>query len=44
MQSTEPTSMETDSVIIRRLRPSDLEPVIAIDAKAPAGAASSTSS
>ncbi|HJP02308.1 MAG TPA: GNAT family N-acetyltransferase [Planctomycetota bacterium] len=34
MQSTEPNSMETESVLIRRLRPSDLKPVIAIDAKA----------
>jgi len=34
MQSTESSSMETENVIIRRLRPSDLEAVISIDAKA----------
>lgn len=34
MQSSEPTSIETENVVIRRLRASDLDPVIAIDAKA----------
>jgi ribosomal protein S18 acetylase RimI-like enzyme len=34
MQNTSPTSQETESIVVRRLRPSDLEPVIAIDARA----------
>lgn len=32
--STDPTSYETESIIVRQLRPRDLEAVIALDAKA----------
>ena len=34
MRSTEQDREKTESIVVRRLRPSDLEPVIAIDAKA----------
>ncbi len=34
MQDTDTTTRETESVFVRRLRPDDLDPVIAIDARA----------
>ena len=34
MENTQTNPMETERVVVRRLRPSDLEAVIATDAKA----------